>query len=235
MKPAKIVSKDEWLEARKKLLAEEKDFTKKRDALTAKRQEMPWVLIEKDYRFQSDGGEVGLVDLFTENDQLLIYHFMFGPDWTEGCPSCSFWADSYNGTDVHMRAAGVSLAAISNTSVEKINVYKSRMGWSFPWVSSMGSDFNRDFQVGFTKGEIERADKVYNFGTIPFPSTEGPGISIFAKDDEGSIYHTYSTYARGLDMLNGAYHMIDLTPQGRISEKEHGIMHWLRRRDQYDR
>ncbi|NNE41582.1 MAG: DUF899 family protein [Marinicaulis sp.] len=233
MKPTKIVAKDEWLTARQALLAEEKAFTKTRDALSAKRQQLPWVQIEKDYRFQSDDGEIGFGDLFGDNDQLLIYHFMYGPDWKEGCPSCSFWADNFNGTDVHLRAAGVALAAISNTSIKMINAYKSRMGWSFPWVSSMGGEFNRDFDVSFSEQEIERGEKVYNFGTLGFPSTEGPGISVFAKDDNGKVYHTYSTYARGLDMLNGAYHMIDLTPKGRASEKEHGNMHWLKRRDQY--
>jgi predicted dithiol-disulfide oxidoreductase (DUF899 family) len=160
---------------------------------------------------------------------------MFGPDWEEGCPSCSFWADNYNGIDVHLAHRNSTLLAISNTSVDKINAYRARMGWTFKWVSSLGSDFNTDFNVSFSQDEIDKGEMFYNFRMTDFPASEGPGISVFYRDNAGDIFHTYSTYARGLDMLNGAYHMLDLTPLGR-DEKGEGKhnMYWLRRRDQYE-
>lgn len=233
MQVGKVVGREEWLAARKALLEEEKAFNKARDALTAKRQALPWVKVEKDYRFHDDTGELGLAGLFQGKSQLLIYHFMFGPDWEQGCPSCSFWADTYNGAVEHLAAIDIGLAAVSNTAYEKLDGYRRRMGWSFRWVSSLGSDFNRDFHVTFTEEEIADGKAEYNYGVRQFPVSEAPGVSIFAHGDDDAIYHTYSTYARGLDMLNGAYHMIDLTPKGRASEKEHGIMHWVQRRDQY--
>lgn len=233
MEVGKVVGREEWLAARKALLEEEKAFNKARDALTAKRQALPWVKVEKDYRFHDDTGELGLAGLFKGKSQLLIYHFMFGPDWEQGCPSCSFWADTYNGAVEHLAAIDIALAAVSNTAYEKLDGYRRRMGWSFRWVSSLGSDFNRDFHVTFTEDEIQDGKAEYNYAIRQFPVSEAPGVSIFAHGDDGAIYHTYSTYARGLDMLNGAYHMIDLTPKGRSSEKAHGIMHWVQRRDQY--
>lgn len=233
MKTGTVVSHEEWLKKRKELLAAEKAFTRERDALTAKRQNMPWVRIEKDYIFEGPNGKETLSDLFNGKDQLVIYHFMYGPDWEEGCPSCSFWADNFNGVSVHLAHIDIALAAISNTSLAKIDAYKKRMGWDFNWVSSLGSDFNRDFHVSFTPQEVESGEMEYNYQKTRFPSSEAPGISVFVKDEGGAVYHTYSTYSRGLDMLNGAYHFIDLTPKGRNSEGEHGNMHWLERRDQY--
>ena len=233
MKTGRIVSRDEWLDARKELLAAEKAFTRDRDALTAKRRNMPWVKIDKDYRFQGPDGEETLADLFGGKSQLVVYHFMYGPDWTEGCPSCSFWADNFNGVDIHLKAIDITLLAVSNTSLEKINAYKKRMDWTFKWVSSLGSDFNRDFHVSFTPEEVDKGEMEYNYRMTNFPSSEAPGASVFAKGDDGAVYHAYSTYERGLDMLNGAYHYIDLTPKGRTSEEDHGNMHWLKRRDQY--
>ena len=233
MQDRKIVSRDEWLELRKAHLEREKEFTKLRDELTHERQQLPWVRIDKDYQFESADGKHSLADLFANRKQLLIYHFMFGPDWEEGCPSCSFWADNYNGIDVHLAHRDTTLLAISNTSMEKIAAYRERMGWTFNWVSSLGSDFNQDFNVTFTESEVAKGEMYYNYSMTRFPSTEGPGISVLFKDDAGDIYHTYSCYSRGLDMLNTAYHMLDLTPLGR-NETGKGNMYWLRRHDQYD-
>ena len=233
MKKRNIVSRDEWLEARKALLAQEKEFTRRRDALTAERRRMPWVRVEKEYVFEGPDGKESLSDLFAGRKQLLVYHFMFGPDWEEGCPSCSFWADNYDGLDVHLAHRDITLLAIANTSLENIDAYRNRMGWTFKWVSSLGTDFNRDFHVTFTPAEIESGEMYYNYHMTRFPSSEGPGISVLYKDESGDVFHTYSTYARGLDMLNCAYHMIDLTPIGRDEEGK-GNMYWLRRRDQYE-
>ena len=159
---------------------------------------------------------------------------MFGPDWEEGCPSCSFWADGYNGLDVHLAHRDTALVAVSNTSLDKIDAYKARMGWSLPWVSSMGSDFNADFHVTFTEDQLQTGTAVYNYAQKRFPSTEAPGLSVFHKPDADTIVHTYSTYARGLDMMNAAYHLLDLTPQGRDENGLDFTMAWLRRRDQYE-
>lgn len=227
-----IVSRAEWLEARAEHLAREKEFTRLRDELTRDRQQLPWVKIDKEYEFDSASGKRSLADLFADRRQLLIYHFMFGPDWQEGCPSCSFWADNYNGIDVHLAHRDTTLLAISNTSLDNIDTYRKRMGWTFEWVSSLGNEFNRDFHVTFTADEVAAGQMYYNYRLTNFPSSEGPGISVLYKDDDGDIYHTYSCYSRGLDMLNTAYHMLDLTPLGR-DEAEKGNMHWLRRRDQY--
>lgn len=230
-----IVSDEEWLAARTELLAREKEFNQLRDQLTAQRQQMPWRKVEKDYRFDTAGGARSLADLFADRKQLLVYHFMFGPDWEEGCPSCSFWADNYNGIDVHLAHRDTTLLAISNTSLDNINEYETRMGWTFDWVSSLGSDFNRDFGVTFTEEEMRKGEMQYNYQTTNFPASEGPGISVFSRDESNTVFHTYSTYARGLDMLNGAYHLLDLTPIGRNEkgDDKHN-MYWLRRRDQYE-
>ena len=229
----KIVLRDNWLEARKALLASEKEFTRLRDELTKKRQQLPWVKIDKEYVFEGVDGKESLADLFAGRKQLLIYHFMFGPDWEEGCPSCSFWADNYNGIDLHLAQRDTTLLAISNTSFEKIDAYRKRMGWTFKWVSSLGSEFNRDFNVTFTQDEMDSGKMYYNYHMTQFPSSEGPGISVLYRGESSDIFHTYSCYARGLDMLNGAYHMLDLTPIGR-NETGKGNMYWLRRRDQYE-
>jgi len=228
-----IVSEEAWLEARKAHLAKEKEFTRLRDELTRERQQLPWVKVDKEYIFEGPYGKESLADLFDGKKQLLIYHFMFGPDWEEGCPSCSFWADNFNGIDIHLAHRDTTLLAISNTSPEKIEGYKKRMGWTFKWVSSLGSDFNKDLHVTFSQDEIDNSEMYYNYRITQFQSLETPGISVFYKDETGDIFHTYSCYARGLDMLNGAYHMMDLTPLGRDEEKKEN-MYWLRRRDQYD-
>lgn len=234
IQPTKIVSQDEWLSARKTLLAEEKAFTRERDALSAKRRAMPWVKVDKNYRFQTENGEASLADLFGDKEQLIIYHFMYGPDWNEGCPSCTLMADNYKGIDIHLAHMDIAFITVSNTSLENIKAYKKRMGWDFKWVSSLGEGFNEDFRVTFSQAEIDAGAVDYNYAKTSLPVTEMPGISVFAKGDDGAVYHTYSTYARGLDMMMGVFHFIDLTPKGRFGEDENGIMYWVRRRDQYE-
>ncbi|MEM7336206.1 MAG: thioredoxin family protein [Chloroflexota bacterium] len=226
-----IVSREDWLDARKALLEKEKEFTRLRDELSQSRREMPWVKIEKEYQFDSNAGQVGLSDLFNGRSQLLIYHFMFGVEWEEGCPSCSFWADGYNGTDIHLNHRDISFAVVSSAKLDKLNVYKARMGWTFNWVSSFGSEFNQDFHVTFSE---ETKSPVYNYRPVESPGEELPGLSAFYKNDAGELFHTYSTYARGMDMLNATYHHMDLMPKGRDEANLPWSMAWLRRRDQYE-
>jgi len=229
-----IVTSEEWLDARLKLLDEEKALTRARDALAARRRALPWLRVEKPYAFQTPAGVQTLADLFGPRSQLIVSHFMFGPDWEQGCPSCSFWADGYNGLDIHLAHRDAAFVAVSNTSLENIERYRTRMGWTFPWVSSLGSDFNRDFQVSFTPEELASGAVVYNYARRRFPATEAPGVSVFHKPEPGTVVHTYSTYGRGLDMLNAAYHLMDLLPKGRDEEGLDFTMAWLRRHDQYD-
>ena len=230
MTTPRIVSHAEWLEARKAHLAKEKEFTRARDELARQRRELPWVKVEEPYTFDAAEGRVSLGDLFGGNGQLLIYHFMMGPDWEEGCPSCSFWADNYNGVDVHLAHRDTALVAVSRAPLAKIDAYKKRMGWTFRWVSSAGSDFNFDYDASFRPDE---EGLHYNFGTIRPFGEETPGISAFRRGDGGEIYHTYSTYARGLDMLNGAYHLLDLTSKGRDEQELPWPMAWVKRHDRY--
>ena len=229
-----IVSRENWLIARKAHLEDEKAFTRARDALSARRRALPWVRVEKEYRFQTVSGKRSLNDLFGGKSQLIVVHFMMGPDWEEGCPSCSFWADGYSGIEPHLAARDAAFVVVANTSTEKIETYRSRMGWSFDWVSSLGSDFNADFHVTFTPEALEAKTAEYNYRPAAFPSTEAPGISVFQRPDPDTIVHTYSTYSRGLDMLNTAYHLMDLLPKGRDEDGLDWPMQWLRRRDQYD-
>jgi predicted dithiol-disulfide oxidoreductase (DUF899 family) len=231
MEKPRIVSLEEWLTARKALLAKEKAFTRARDLLSAERREMPWVKVEKTYMFDGPKGRESLSDLFDGRSQLLIYHFMYGPDWSEGCKSCSFWADNYDGIDIHLAHRDVTLIAVSRAPLAVLDAYKQRMGWSFKWVSSLGSDFNFDYHVSFDPEQQKAGPVEYNYEMRSFPMSEAPGISVFTKDAAGAVFHTYSTYARGLDMLNGAYHMLDLVPKGR-DEGGKG-MAWLRHRDRY--
>ncbi len=233
MQKQPIVSRAEWTTARKELLVEEKEFTRQREALSAKRRELPWVLVEQDYSFKTVHGEQTLSELFVGKRQLVVYHFMYGPDWEEGCPSCSFWADNFNGIDVHLAQRDTAFVVISNGPVEKLEAYRRRMGWNFVWVSSVGSDFNRDYHVSFTRDEIDSGNTEYNFVQQAFPSTEAPGISVFIKTDDGRIAHSYSTYARGLDIINGAYHVLDLTPKGRDEAELPHTQAWVKRRDEY--
>ena len=234
MQNHQVVSREAWLTARKKHLAKEKEFTRLRDQLSQSRRELPWVKVEKDYVFNGPNGPETLSDLFEGRGQLIVYHFMFGPDWTEGCPSCSFWADNFNGIGVHLNHRDISLVVVSRAPLDKLEVYKKRMGWGFKWVSSLDNDFNRDYHVSFTPEEMEKEEMFYNFRVCKFPGEEAPGISVFYKDPQGGIFHTYSCYARGLDMLNGAYHLMDLAPKGRDEDNLSFTMAWLRRHDQYD-
>jgi predicted dithiol-disulfide oxidoreductase (DUF899 family) len=229
----KVVSQAEWLAARKDLLAKEKDFTHRRDALSAQRRELPWVRVEKDYAFDAPGGKKTLAELFGGRSQLIVYHFMFGPGWEEGCPSCSFLSDHFDGSLVHLAHRDVTLLAVSRAPLPQIETFKKRMGWRFPWVSSYENDFNRDFHVSFSKDELAKGKLYYNYDETEFPSEEAPGASVFYKDGAGGIFHTYSTYARGLDILVGAYNFLDLAPKGRDEDGLKFTMAWLRHHDRY--
>lgn len=232
MKAPSVVSPEEWLEARKDLLVKEKEFTRLRDQLSQQRRSLPWVKIEKDYVFEGADGQQSLSDIFADKSQLIIYHFMFGPDWEEGCPSCSFWADNFDGIDIHLAHRDITFLAISRAEYKKLEAYKQRMGWSFNWLSSLHSDFNYDFSVSFTPEEKEKNETFYNYRKLPYFLDELVGVSVFYKNEQGDIYHTYSTYSRGVDILNGAYNYIDLSPKGR--DEESGMSSWLRRHDQYE-
>ena len=234
MQDYKVVSGDEWLRARKELLAKEKEFTRLRDQLSQARRALPWEQVEKNYVFEGPNGKETLTDLFDGRSQLIVYHFMYGPDWDEGCPSCSFWADNFNGIDVHLKHRDIAMIAVSRAPLKVLDAYKKRMGWNFKWVSSLDTDFNFDFHVSFTPEEMEKGEMNYNYENRKFPSEEGPGISVFYKSERGEVFHTYSCYSRGLDMLNGAYHYMDLAPKGRDEDNLPYSMSWLSRRDQYD-
>ena len=234
MEDHKIVSRDEWLEARKAHLAHEKEFTRQRDQLAAERRNLPWVRIDTDYRFETAQGERSLADLFDGRSQLIVQHFMFGPDWEEGCPACSFWADGYNGFFVHLAQRDVTFVAASNAPQEKLDAYKKRMGWTFDWVTAVDGAFSRDFGVTFSADELAAGTVDYNYKKQGFPSEEAPGASVFYKNDAGDIFHTYSCYSRGLDMLNAAYHYLDLAPKGRDEDDLPFPMNWVRRKDSYD-
>jgi predicted dithiol-disulfide oxidoreductase (DUF899 family) len=227
-----IVSRDKWLAARKKLLEKEKELTRLRDRLNAERRELPWLRVEKNYLFDGPDGKETLADLFEGHSQLVIYHFMFGPDWNEGCPSCSFTCDHLDGAIVHLAARDVTMLAVSRAPLKKITAFKRRMGWRFKWVSSHGSDFNFDYHVSFTKEEEKKNKVNYNYTTGEFMSDELPGLSVFCKDESGDVFHTYSTYGRGLDQLVGAYNFLDLVPKGRDEDPD-STMSWVRRHDEY--
>lgn len=229
-----VGSRDEWLVARKELLAKEKEFTRLRDQLSRQRRQLPWVKVEKAYMFDGPNGNETLANLFEGQSQLIVYHFMYGPDWEEGCPSCSFWADNFNAIGIHLKHRDINLIAVSKARLETLEAYKKRMGWNFKWVSSFDNDFNRDFHVSFTPEEIDKGQMYYNYHVTSFPSSEAPGISVFYKNENEEVFHTYSCYARGLDMLNGAYHYIDLAPKGRDEDHLPHTMSWVRRHDQYD-
>ncbi|SMR81245.1 Predicted dithiol-disulfide oxidoreductase, DUF899 family [Aliiroseovarius halocynthiae] len=229
-----IASRAEWLEARKALLEQEKAHTKQKDALAEARRNLPWVKIDKTYRFQTTEGEKTLGQLFGPRSQLITYHFMFGPEWENPCKSCSFWADSYNGLSPHLGARDVAFVAVSSAPLERLTAFKDRMGWDFEWVSSFGSDFNFDYDVGFGPDRPKEMSRAYNFGTIAdAPIDEMHGTSVFAKGDDGSVFHTYSMYGRGLDTTNAAYSYIDLTPKGRSEPAEGNPMAWLEYHDAY--
>jgi len=231
MQKHKVVSREEWLAARKAHLIHEKELTRWNDKLAAERRELPWVKVDKDYVFDGAKGQQGLEQLFGGNSQLIVYHFMFGPDWEQGCPSCSFHADHIDGANLHLKHHDVTVIAISRASWSKIAPFKKRMGWHFDWVSSHGSDFNFDYHVSFTEADRTGGRAYYNFETRDYMSNELPGISVFFKDADGTIYHTYSAYARGGDILLGAVNYLDLTPKGR---NETAGTDWVRYHDRYE-
>ena len=234
MTKPKVVSQEQWLEARKALLAKEKSLTRLHDQLAAERRQLPWTRVEKNYIFDAPQGNVSLADLFGPHSQLFVYHFMFGPDWKEGCPSCSYVCDHLNGAVPHLAARDVSLVMISRAPLPKIEAFKKRMSWQFPWVSSHSNDFNHDYHVYFTPQEKAQGKVNYNYTMQPFPSDEAPGASIFYKDKDGKIFHTNSIYGRGLDQFVTTYTLLDLVPKGRDEDKLPFDMAWVRHHDRYE-
>lgn len=226
-----VVSREEWLAARKQLLEREKAFSHARDHLSAERRELPWVKIDKDYRFEGAEGPLTLAQLFGNNSQLVVYHFMFGADWKEGCKGCSFLADHFDGANLHLAHHDISLVVVSHAPFAEFQGFKRRMGWHFDWVSSAGSDFNHDFGVSATREEIDAGKVMYNYEPSKDAGEEMPGISVFYRNAAGEVFHTYSSYARGLDILLGTYNFLDFTPKGR---NEDVIMEWVRHHDRYE-
>lgn len=233
MEQPRIVSRDEWLAARKALLAREKAHTREGDALSADRRRLPMVKVETSYMFDTADGRRSLADLFEGRSQLIVYHFMMGPGWAEGCPSCSFLMDHLDGVLTHLANRDVTLVAVSRAPLAEIDAFKRRMGWQFPWVSSYGTAFNRDFHVSFTKDEVASGKMHYNYAEQLFPSEEGPGFSVFVTNAQGDIFHTYSTYGRGGESVLGTYHLLDLVPKGRDEDGLPFPMAWVRHHDRY--
>jgi predicted dithiol-disulfide oxidoreductase (DUF899 family) len=229
-----VVPPESWVKARKQLLAKEKEFTRLRDELSQARRDLPWVRVTKNYRFDGPEGEQTLCELFDGRSQLIVYHFMFGPDWDSGCKSCSFWADNFNGIVPHLNQRDVTFAAISRAPLAKLRAFAACLGWSFRWLSSFDSDFNFDFNVSFTPEAIASGSAIYNYAASKMNMEELPGISVFFKSADGEVFHTYSCYARGLDMLNTAYHYLDLVPKGRDEAGLSFPMAWVRLRNHYD-
>ena len=229
----RIVSKDEWLAARGALLKKEKEFTLLREKLAQQQRDMPWVLVAKEYLFDGPNGKQTLSELFDGRSQLIVYHFMYDPNWDAGCPSCSFWADNFNGIVVHLNQRDVTMIAVSKAPYSKIGEYKKRMGWNFKWVSSYDNDFNFDYHVSFTPEELSEKKAFYNYNLQDTHSPEREGVSVFYKDTAGHVFHTYSAYARGIDGLNVAYHYLDLVPKGRDEDGHEFPQFWVRRHDEY--
>jgi predicted dithiol-disulfide oxidoreductase (DUF899 family) len=235
MQPSKVVSQEEWIAARRALLEKEKRHMREGDALAAERRALPWVKVDKAYVFETTDGPKSLTELFDGRGQLIVHHLMYAPDWSAACPGCTFQAEHIDGPAPHLERHDVRIVAVSSAPLEKLLAYKARMGWRFEWVSSDGGDFNRDFRVTFSEDDIAKGRIDYNFGTITgdprYLDRELPGVSVFTKDEAGAVFHTYSTYARGLDALLGANHYLDLTPEGR---NDGAYPNWPRRRDEYD-
>ena len=229
----KVVSQKEWLEARKAFLAKEKNLTHQRDALNAERLKLPWVKVEKNHVFDGPNGKVSLGDVFGGRSQLIVYHFMFGPGWKEGCPSCSMLGDGIDAAVTHLANRDVTLVAISRAPFSDIQAFQQRMNWRFKWFSSFGNDFNFDYHVSFTKEETAKKEMYYNYALQHFPSEEGPGASVFYKDATGSIFHTYSTFGRGLEGGLVPYNYLDIAPKGRNEENLPHPMAWVRHHDRY--
>ena len=232
MKRSRIVSRDEWLVARKDLLTREKELTRLRDEVSRHRRELPWVKIDKEYVFDGPDGRETLADLFGGRSQLIVYHFMLGPGWEEGCKSCSYLADHFDGANWHLPHRDVTFVVVSRAPLSEIEPFKKRMGWRFKWVSSHGNDFNFDYHVSATEDEQAKGKVYYNYKTSELMSDELPGLSVFYKDENGDVFHTYSTYARGLDILVGAYNFLDVVPKGRDEDPD-STMNWVRHHDRY--
>jgi len=233
-KKIKVTTPAKWLAARLDLLREEKAFTRLGDRLAQRRRALPWTKVTKPYTFDSPRGKVTLADLFEGRSQLMIQHFMLGPGWEQGCKSCSFMTDHFNPTVLHLKARDVAFAVISHAPLKEILPFKKRMGWAVNWVSSHGTGFNQDFHVSFTEKEIKRGGVEYNYRTMDFPQTEAPDISVFTRDAAGDVYHTYSTFGRGVEVVMTTYDLLDLTPKGRNEDQDEYGMQWLRHHDRYE-
>ncbi|HSW05018.1 DUF899 domain-containing protein [Aquabacterium sp.] len=229
-----IVSRDRWLAERKTLLAREKELTRLHDQIAHERRALPWVRIEKPYVFDGPAGRRTLAELFEGRRQLVVQHFMFAPGWEQGCPSCSYMADHIDGATAHLAQRELTLAVVSRAPLADIERFRQRMGWRFTWVSSFGSEFNHDFGVNFTLEELAQGEVDYNYTRQAFPVEEAPGISVFCKDDAGDVFHTYSTYGRGVELMMGAYALLDLTPRGRDEDALSHTMAWVRHHDRYE-
>jgi predicted dithiol-disulfide oxidoreductase (DUF899 family) len=228
----KVVSSGEWLDARMRLLAKEKEFTQLRDELSQARRDLPWERVDKNYVFDGPNGAESLTELFGGRSQLIVYHFMFNPEWEAGCKSCSFWADSFERNVVHLNHRDVTLVAISRAPLGKIEAFRKRMGWTFKWLSSAANDFNFDYQVSFRPEQLATGEVYYNYRQRKSSMTDLVGISVFYRDADGNVFHTYSCYERGVDMMNAAYHYLDLVPKGR--DEGGRTQFWVRHRDSYD-
>jgi predicted dithiol-disulfide oxidoreductase (DUF899 family) len=232
IKEHKVVSPKAWLAARERLLVKEKKFSKARDEMNRQRRELPWVKVEKEYVFDTQQGKQTLAELFGGKSQLITYHFMFGPGWKDGCPHCSFWADHYDSVNHHLGQRDTTFAVISRAPLKEIAPFKKRMGWQFKWVSSNQTDFNFDFNVSFTPEQIKSGTAIYNYAPLDMDIDEREGVSAFYKDKKGDVYHTYSAYARGIDLMNTTYNFLDLTAKGR-DEKPEQRQDWVRYHDEY--
>jgi predicted dithiol-disulfide oxidoreductase (DUF899 family) len=230
----RVVSRDEWVRERKKLLARERELTRHRDEIAAERRALPWVRVDKNYIFDTQAGKRTLAQLFEGRSQLVVQHFMLGPGWEEGCASCSYMADHSDGMNVHLANRDTTLIAVSRAPLAEIERFRRRMGWQFTWVSSNANDFNYDFGVSFTPEQVEKGDVHYNYGTSPHAYEELPGVSVFVKDEAGQVFHSYSTYARGVEVMMGTYNMLDLTPRGRSERDVNHKMEWVRHHDRYE-
>ena len=231
----RVVEHEEWLAERRELLRKEKEFTRLRDELSEQRRALPWERVDKEYAFEGPKGKESLAQLFEGRSQLVVYHFMFAPDAEVPCKSCSFWADNFNGIVAHLNQRDVTLVAISRAPLEKLQAFGKRMGWGFKWLSSDGNDFNYDYGVSFRPGEAAKGAARYNYRPTQTTMADLPGISVFTRDAEGQVFHTYSCYARGLDMMNTAYHYLDLVPKGRDEAGLPHTMSWVKFHDLYGR
>lgn len=232
--PHPTVTRDRWIADRKSLLAREKELTQLQDRIAAERRALPWVKLDTDYVFDTADGPRALSELFQGKRQLLVQHFMFGPGWAQGCKSCSFMADHLDGAAMHLAHRDIALLVVSRAPLADLLAFKARMGWQFAWASSNGNDFNRDFHVSFAPEDRVDGEVFYNFHMTPFPQTEAPGISVFYKDDAGTVFHTYSTFGRGVEVMMGTYPLVDLTPQGRDEAGLEYTMAWVRHHDRYE-